>query len=108
MAIQPKATKSAAKSGTASVPAMKKADAFLNQAVIGSDGNEYRLPKGSPLFIDDRVSGSMIRKELANRAAYDALTPEEKASAGDYQPLQFTFTGTVYIPSTEPTGDIPL
>jgi hypothetical protein len=108
MAIQPKATKSAAKSGTSSVPAMKKADAFLNQSVIGSDGNEYKLPKGSPLFIDDRVSGSMIRKEMANRAAYDALTAEEKATAGEYQPLVFTFVGTVYIPSAQPAEDIPL
>ena len=102
MAVKP-AAKNVAKQND-----MKKADAFLNQAVLGADGNHYRMPKGTPLFLDDRVTGSLIRKEKANRAAYDALSDAEKAAAGDYQPLVFTFTGTVYIPSDTPSEDIPL
>jgi hypothetical protein len=102
-------TKNTAKKATAVKPTdMKKADAFLNQAIIAADGNQYRMTKGTALFLDDRVHGSMIRKELANREAYDALTDEQRASVGEYQPLQFTFVGTVYIPSSEPVEDIPL
>lgn len=108
MAVKPTASKSTSAKTSAKTSAMKKADAFLNQSVVSSDGNGYRLPKGSPLYLDDRVSGSLIRKEMANRAAYDALTPEQKAAAGEYQPLQFTFVGSVYIPSSEPVEDIPL
>ncbi len=84
MAIQKKSAT------TAKATDLKKADAFLNLKLVDSEGNVHNLPKGLPLFEDNRLMRSIINAAKAN--------PDR----------EFTLTASVWFPSEDAAEDIPL
>ena len=92
MAIQPKGSK--ASNTTATTSTMKKADAYLNLSVTDANGKARPLPKGLPLFKDEKLHAAIM-------AAAEKYLVESGGSA-----KEFTLTATVWFPSEEPAEEI--
>ena len=74
------------KSNTAATQNYEKADAFLNLVLIDSEGNEFRLGKGLPLYMKDALSKALI--ENADKS--------------------FRFKGTVQLATQDKETPVPI